>query len=558
MLKTENNKITALYCRLSQDDGIDMESNSISNQRKILQEYADANGIMNTMFFADDGYTGTDFNRPDFRRMEAMIEKGEIGTVIVKDLSRFARNYIEAGNYLEVKYPSLGVQFIAIKENVDTVKGTGMEMLPFYNIFNEWHAAETSKKIHEVWKVKAAEGKRVSSAVPYGYMKAPNNHEQWLIDKEAAKVVKRIFNLCLQGLGIGKIASQLEREGVLNPTAYWQSKGLKTRNKLNTPPCRWWVSTIRGILENIQYTGCTVNFKTTTVSYKVHDRVYNPKEDWQIIPDTQEAIIDMETYNRVQELRSHRRRYTSTGRSSIYTSKMFCGDCGSKMYFCAAKSIPDRNVFFRCSEYKENKGKCTIHHIRATAVDAIVTKAVKEVIRYVTQYEPVFLYLYSKKHNEEMLTNLKLTKLRIEQSEKRMQELNLLIMKVYEDHVLGDLPDARYTMMASNYEKEQEKLSKQIEADKASLAKAQQTVVDVKSFLKAIHKYTDFEQLDEKIVNTLISKIEVFNKVKIDGKYHIPVKVHFTAVGIIDVPSEKEIEKIMAEIQANPGSLKTA
>ena len=505
MLKTENNKITALYCRLSQDDGIDMESNSI--------------------------YTGTDFNRPDFRRMEAMIEKGEIGTVIVKDLSRFARNYIEAGNYLEVKYPSLGVQFIAIKENVDTVKGTGMEMLPFYNIFNEWHAAETSKKIHEVWKVKAAEGKRVSSAVPYGYMKDPNNHEQWLIDKEAAKVVKRIFNLCLQGLGIGKIASQLEREEVLNPTAYWQSKGLKTRNKLNTPPCRWWVSTIRGILENIQYTGCTVNFKTTTVSYKVHDRVYNPKEDWQIIPDTQEAIIDME---------------------------MFCGDCGSKMYFCAAKSIPDRNVFFRCSEYKENKGKCTIHHIRATAVDAIVTKAVKEVIRYVTQYEPVFLYLYSKKHNEEMLTNLKLTKLRIEQSEKRMQELNLLIMKVYEDHVLGDLPDARYTMMASNYEKEQEKLSKQIEADKASLAKAQQTVVDVKSFLKAIHKYTDFEQLDEKMVNTLISKIEVFNKVKIDGKYHIPVKVHFTAVGIIDVPSEKEIEKIMAEIQANSGSLKTA
>ncbi len=559
MLRTENkNKITALYCRLSQDDGIDMESNSISNQRKILQEYAHSNGITNTMFFADDGYTGTDFNRPDFQRMEAMIERGEVDTVIVKDLSRFARNYIEAGNYLEVKYPSLGVQFIAIKENVDTVKGTGMEMMPFYNIFNEWHSAETSKKIHEVWKVKAAEGKRVSSAVPYGYMKDHDNHEQWLVDEEAAKVVKHIFDLCLQGLGIGKIATQLEREGILNPTAYWQSKGLKTRNKLNAPPCRWWVSTIRGILENIQYTGCTVNFKTTTVSYKVHDRVYNPKEDWQIIPDTQEAIIDMETFNRVQEIREHRRRHTSTGRSSIYTSKIFCGDCGSKMYFCAAKSIPDKNVFFRCSEYKENRGKCTIHHIRETAVDAIVTKAVKEVIKYVTQYEPVFLYLYSKKHNEEMLTNLKLTRLRIEQGEKRMQDLNQLIMKVYEDHVLGDLPDARYAMMASNYEKEQERLAKQLESDKESLAKAEQTAVDVKSFLKAIHRYTDFEKLDEKMVNTLISKIEVFNKVKLDGKYHVPVKVHFTAVGIVDIPSEKELKKIMAEIQANPQLLKTA
>ncbi len=559
MLRTEKtNKITALYCRLSQDDGIDMESNSISNQRKILQEYADSNGITNILFFADDGYTGTDFNRPDFQRMEAMIERGEIGTVIVKDLSRFARNYIEAGNYLEVKYPSLGVQFIAIKENVDTIKGTGMEMMPFYNIFNEWHAAETSKKIHEVWKIKASEGKRVSSAVPYGYTKSPDNHEQWIIDEEAAKVVRHIFDLCLQGLGIGKIASKLECEEILNPTAYWLSKGEKTRNNLNVPPCRWWATTVRGILENIQYTGCTVNFKTTTVSYKVHDRVYNPKEDWQIIPDTQEAIIDMETYNRVQEIRSHRRRNTSTGRKSIYTSKMFCGDCGAKMYFCAAKSIPDKNVFFRCSEYKENRGKCSIHHIRESAVNEIVTRAVKEVVKYVTEYEPVFLYMYAKKHNEEMLTNIKLTKLRIEHSEKRIQELNQLIMKVYEDHVLGNLPDARYTMMATNYEAEQEKLGKQIEADKEALAKAEQTAVDVKSFLKVIRNYTDIEQLDEKTVNTLISKIEVFHKVKIDGKYHVPVKVHFTAVGIIDIPSEKEIKKIMAEIQANPQFLKTA
>ncbi|MBR2591067.1 MAG: recombinase family protein [Clostridia bacterium] len=556
MLKTENNKITALYCRLSQDDGIDMESNSISNQRKILQEYADANGIMNTMFFADDGYTGTDFNRPDFRRMEAMIEKGEIGTVIVKDLSRFARNYIEAGNYLEVKYPSLGVQFIAIKENVDTVKGTGMEMLPFYNIFNEWHAAETSKKVHEVWRVKAAEGKRVASAIPYGYIKSPDNREQWVIDEEAATVVRYIYDLCLQGLGNGRIATRLEKEGILSPTAYYHSKGQRTQHQLNSPPCRWWASTVQGVLDNIQYTGCTVNFKTTTVSYKVHNRVYNPKEDWQIIPDTQEAIIDMETFNRAQELRKFRRRRSSTGRTSIYTNKMFCGDCGSKMYFCAAKTIPDKNVFFRCSEYKENRGKCSIHHIRESAVDMIVKQTVKEVAKYITQYEPVFLYLYSKKHTQEMQTNLRLTKMRIEQGEKRMQALNRLIMRVYEDHVLGNLPDSRYSMMASSYEMEQNELAKQIEADKALLAKAEQTTVDVKAFLKAIHKYTEFEELDEKMVNTLISKIEVFNKIKIDGKFHVPVKIHFASVGIIDIPTEKEIKKIICEMQENQQLLK--
>ncbi|MBQ6381035.1 MAG: recombinase family protein [Clostridia bacterium] len=559
MLKPENrNKITALYCRLSQDDGIDMESNSISNQRKILQDYADSNGITNTMFFADDGYTGTDFNRPDFQRMQAMIERGEIGTVIVKDLSRFARNYIEAGNYLEVKYPSLGVQFIAIKENVDTIKGTGMEMLPFYNIFNEWHAAETSKKVHEVWKVKAAEGKRIASAIPYGYIKSPDNHEQWIIDPEAAKIVRQIYDMCLQGLGNGKIAGKLEKAGILSPTAYYHSKGIRTNKQLKSPPCRWWASTIQGVLDNIQYTGCTVNFRSTTVSYKVHERVFNPKEDWQIIPDTQEAIIDMETFNRVQELRKHRRKQTSTGRKSIYTSKMFCGDCGSKMYFCAARTIPDKNVFFRCSEYKENKGTCSIHHIRETAVDMIVRRTVKEVAKYVTQYEPVFLYLYSKKHNEEMQTNLRHTKMRIDQSESRLKQLDQLIMKVYEDHVLGNLPETRYRMMAENYEAEQKELAKQIEADKTLLEKSRQTVSDVKSFLQAIRKYTEFEELDEKMVNTLISKIEVFKKVKIDGKFHVPVKIYFTAVGIVDIPDEKEIKKIMAELQANPQLLKTA
>lgn len=558
-VKTENtNKLTALYCRLSVDDGVDMESNSIGNQRKILREYAESHGITNYMFFADDGYSGTDFNRPDFQRMQAMVERGEITTIIVKDLSRFARNYIEAGNYLEVKYPSMGIRFIAIQENVDTIKGTGTEMMPFYNIFNEWHAAQTSKKIHEVWKVKANEGKRIASSVPYGYLRAPDGKNEWIVDEDAAKIIKYIFDLCLQGYGVGKIASRLEKEEILNPTAYFISKGITTRNPLRIPPCQWRASTIRGMLANLQYTGCTVNFKSTTVSYKVHDRVKNPQEEWQIIPNTQDAIIDIETFMRVQEIRSHRRRHTSTGRTSIFTSKMFCGDCGSKMYFCAAKSVPEDREFFRCSEYKENKGSCSIHYIRESVVRQAVTEAVKKVVEYVTEFEPVFLYLYAKKHSENMLTNIRETKSRSQQARKRIEELDRLIMRVYEDNALGKLSESRYSMMAANYEAEQAKLKEQIEADESALANAEKSTIDLRAFLKAIRQCTVFEELDEKTVNTLISKIEVFKKERIDGKYHIPIKIHFTAVGIIDIPNEKEILSIMEEIRNDPKLLKTA
>ena len=558
MQKHTENQITALYCRLSQDDGVDMESNSIQNQRKILQEYVDNNRIRNTMFFADDGYSGTDFNRPDFQRMEAMVERGEIGTIIVKDLSRFARNYIEAGNYIEVKYPSMGVRFIAIQENIDTAEGTGIEMMPFYNIFNEWHAAQTSKKIHDVWKMKANEGKRISSSVPYGYLRSPDKKNAWIIDEEAAKVVRYIYDLCLQGFGIGQIATKLEEEQIPNPTAHFISMGIKTRNPLRVLPCQWRATTIRDILKNLQYTGCTVNFKSTTVSYKVHDRVHNPQDKWQIIPNTQESIIDEETFQRVQEIRSHRRRNTSSGRKSIFTAKMFCGDCGSKMYFCAAKSIEEGKEFFRCSEYKENRGNCTIHYIRESVVRDVVTEAMKRVVDYVTNYEPVFLYLYEKKHSESMLTNIRQTQNRIRQAKQRVGELDGLIVRVYEDYALGKLSESRYSMIAEKYESEQKTLRLQIEADESALNLSEKATVDLKAFLKVIRQCTDIDELDEKLVNTLISKIEVFKKTKVDGKYHVPIKIHFTAVGIIDIPTEKEILATMAEIQSKHKQVKSA
>lgn len=328
--KAENmnqDKITALYCRLSVEDikddkdkkrkGKEDESNSISNQKQILSDYAKKHGYTNTMFFVDDGISGTSFDRSDFNRMHRMVEEGKIGTIIVKDLSRFGREHIEGDRLAEIVYPTLGVTFISIHENINTSTGEGMEMLPFYNIFNEWYAAQTSKKIRAVWQSKSDNGERVSATVAFGYKKADDDSKQWVIDEPAAKVVRYIFQLCIEGLGVTKIARRLEAEKILTPTAYYNSIGRKTRNKV-IDPYRWSENSVDHILANMQYTGCTVNFKSSTVSFKVHKTVYNSPEDWVIIPNTQEAIIDMDTWERVQEIKKHRRRNTATGRQSIF------------------------------------------------------------------------------------------------------------------------------------------------------------------------------------------------------------------------------------------------
>lgn len=359
----KKNLITALYCRLSQDDNLDGESNSITNQKKILTDYAQKNGFPNILTFADDGYTGTDFNRPDFMRMQKLVEDGKVGTIIVKDLSRFGREHVLCGYYTQIMYPSLGVNFIAIQENVDTEKGIGTEMMPIHNVFNEWYAAQTSKKIRAVWKSKADRGERISSSVPFGYRKSETDPKQWVIDEPAAKVVRYIFSLCVAGLGPMKIATRLRAEHTLTPTAYYMSVGRSYTAKPPLDPFNWDQTSIRNILENHQYTGCTVNFKTTVVSYKVHKTVHCDPSEWQIIPNTQEAIIDEDTFATVQELRSSRRRTTATGRTSLFSGLVFCGDCHSKLYFCAAKSLKPNQEFYRCSAYKENRGICSIHFI---------------------------------------------------------------------------------------------------------------------------------------------------------------------------------------------------
>ena len=568
MIKKVENKdlITALYCRLSQDDIQEDkvkgkskdESNSISNQKTMLLHYAKEKGLPNPRFFVDDGISGTTFERPGFQEMESLVEAGMIRTVVVKDLSRFGRNYIEMGNFLEIKYPSMGVRFITLQENVDTSTGQGLEMMPFHNIFNEWYAAQTSKKIRAVCKAKADNGERVSSTVAYGYKKSEVDSKQWIVDEEAAKVVRYIFQLAIEGLGITKIARRLEKEKILTPTAYYNSIQRKTRNELSGSQFAWSENSVDHILDNRQYTGCTVNFKTSIISYKVHKKIETP-ENVQIIPNTQEAIIDEDTFNRVQELKQHRRRNTATGRTSKFSGLMYCGDCGSKLYFCAAKSVKENQEFFRCSAYKENRGACSIHFIRNVVLEEMVLEAIKAAARYVSEYEPVFLYRYAKNHDLSRAQNLRAEKQKVEQSKRRISELDRLIKVAFEKSVLGGMQSELYDKMLADYQTEQKMLIAEVADRENKLSTAEVEKVDLRSFLTTIRKCTELTELTPSLVNTLIRKIEIFDSVKINGKKHVPIKVHFTAAGIIDIPDEKEILQDMEELRKNPSkALKTA
>ena len=545
-------KITALYCRLSQDDGREGESNSISNQKEILLQYAKQHGFLHPEFFVDDGISGTTFMRPDFQRMQKMAENGEISTIIVKDLSRFGRNYLEVGEYLEIKYPTLGIRFIAIQENVDTFNDTGTEMMPFNNIFNEWYAAQTSKKIRAVQKAKADKGERVSASIPYGYKKSPDNPKQWIIDEPAAEVVRYIYQLCLDGLGPTQIAKRLRAEKILCPTAYFESIGKPTANKVPSDPYKWCGDTTKRIIDNRQYTGCTINFMSSLISYKVHKRIPNDKSEWQIIPNTQEAIIDETTWERVQELRKSRRRNTATGRESIFSGLVYCADCGSKLYFCASKSITEKQEFYRCAAYKENTGTCSIHYIRDIVLRQLVLETIQKVAEFVQGFEPVFVYLFAKKNAEGREKNIRAMKLKAEQSKKRITELDKLIERIYTDNVMGKISDERFAIMSANFEAEQKELREALTEIEQSIVTAETEKVDMKRFLETIRECTDLKELTPAVVNTLIKRIEVHNSVMVDGVKRVPIDIHFTAVGLISLPNEKELLELIEEIKANP------
>lgn len=562
-----NDLITALYCRLSVEDikddknnkrrNID-ESNSISNQKQILSDYAKKHGYTNTMFFVDDGISGTSFDRSDFNRMQRMVEEGKIGTIIVKDLSRFGREHIEGGRLAEIVYPTLGVTFISIHENVNTSTGEGMEMMPFYNIFNEWYAAQTSKKIRAVWQSKADNGKRISSTVPYGYVRDAEDKEKWLIDEPAAAVVRKIYELCLAGRGPSQIARQLESERVLVPSAYYESVGRKHSQKVPLNPYNWDQATVVGILENRQYTGCAVNFKSTTVSYKVHKIIHNAVEDYQIIPNMQEPIISEDVWLRVQELRKNRRRNTATGRTSLFSGLVFCPDCGAKLHFCAAKSLKPNQEFFRCANYKDGRGTCKIHYIRNVALEKIVLEAISDMADFVRCHESIFLYMIAKKNKAMQKAEFERLKKTVANSKVRLGELDKLMAKLYEDNVLGRVTDDFFQMMMKNNEREQKELTMAVADGEQVLQSSEQKSADTRLLIRTFREMTDIKELTPIIVNKLIERIEVHNNDKSSGHCYVKVDIYFTGVGMISIPSEEELLAMMEDIRKNPEEYRLA
>ncbi len=551
--KGNNNKITALYCRLSVDDTdkqSDEESNSIKNQKQILQDYCKKNGYHNTRFFVDDGVSGTTFDRPGFKEMEALAEDGKIGTIIVKDLSRFGREQTEMGRLTQIVYPSLGITFISIQEHVNTSTGEGVEIMPFHTIFNEWYAAQTSKKIRQVWKTKSEHNMRVSHRIPFGYVRDKDDKEKWLIDEEAAKVVRHIFELYLSGMGIERIARRLQEEKVLTPNSYYASIGRGYSVYLPDNPYEWKDTSVANILDNRKYTGCMVNNVYSTVSYKVHKRTITPEEDRQIIPNLHEAIISEEDWLRVHELRQNKRRTLKSGKTSMFSGLLYCHECGSKLHFCTSKTFGPRQDFYRCAKYKSGRGTCSIHFIRNIVLERIVLAAISDLADFVRCYESVFMYMVNERNRLLKVEAQKAEKRKLAQAEKRHDELDFLSKRVYEDNAFGKLSDDRYEKLIQSYEAEQKEIDKTISDLRASLAKTNRESEELRYLFDKLRDLSQVTELDPTLVNTLIKRIEIHDSEKRDGKTYVKVDIYFTAIGMFDIPSEKEINAVMKRMES--------
>ena len=517
-------KITALYCRLSKDDLLQGESNSITNQKAILKKYADDNGFNNTVFYVDDGISGTTFDREGFKSMMSDIEAGKVSTVITKDLSRLGRDYLKTGEYIEIIFPDYDVRYIAINDNVDTFKSEN-ELLAFKNIFNDWYARDCSKKIKAVFKAKGQSGKPLSKPI-YGYKTSELDKHQWVIDEEAAIVVRRIFKLCIDGYGPSKIARILTEENVLNPTAYALSQGRDNGHR-NANLNRWDHRTVASILERPEYCGHTVNFRTRRKSYKVKKTIRNPQEDWMIFENTHEAIITQQMFDLVQELRKNKRRPQRFEEINPFSGMVYCADCGKKMYLCRSSSFADDQEHLKCSTYAYDTSACTVHYIRTSVLREIVLKAVNELLVTVKDNEDEFVQSAMEssatKHSSEHFKAKKaLTK-----AEKRIAELDRLFIRLYEDNVSGKVSDERYDMMSAGYENEQKKLKADAAELTAFIDEAEQKSADVDSFIKVVQKYEHITELTPEIMHELIEKIVIHAPDKSSGHRTQQIEIHY-------------------------------
>jgi DNA invertase Pin-like site-specific DNA recombinase len=534
----QSGSITALYCRLSRDDELQGDSNSIVNQKKILNKYAEENGFRDIRFFVDDGISGTTFDRPGFNRMLEEIEAGNVSTVIIKDMSRFGRDYLKVGYYTEVLFPEMNVRFIAISDGVDSTKGDN-EFTPFRNIINEWYAKDTSKKIRAVFRAKGQAGEHLCTNPPYGYMKDPDNPKQWIVDEEAAEVVKQIFKLCIAGYGPTQIARQLKESRVLMPSAYWLSKGLNSAAKPPDNPFAWVADTVADILGKKEYLGHTVNFKTYRKSYKSKKKVHNADEDQVVFENTHPAIIDQAQWARVQELRENKRRPTRLGKHNMFSGLLVCADCGAKLYFCTAKNYKPNQDYFVCSGSRKNTSdKCASHFIRSVVVEKLVLEHMQKTVRYVKEYEDSLFRLVSEKSTAEQKKELAGKRRAIIQGQNRMEELDRLFKRIYEDNVNGRISDERFEKLSAGYDAEHKDLQYKISAIQAELAEKEKKAIDVDSFLSTVRKYTDIQELTPTILNEFIEKILVHAPDRSGGKREQKVEICYNCIGVLELSDE--------------------
>ena len=527
--------VTALYCRLSKDDELVGDSNSIVHQKEMLAKYAKEHGFTNTEFYVDDGYSGTNFNRPDFQRMMSDVEEGKIRTVIVKDMSRFGRDYIMVGYYTEIYFGNCNVRFIAVNDGVDSNVQTENDLTPFKNVFNEWYAKDTSKKIRAVFKAKGNSGKHLSSNPPFGYIKDPNDKEKWIVDEEAAETVKRIFQMFVDGMRMPEIARKLTEEKVETPQLYNLHRGRKI-HRLSEFPEIWSVASVKGILDQIAYAGHTVNFQTTKKSFKNKKQVRLPKDQWVICENTQEPIIDGKTFETVQQMRKTKRAYTKFNEPNMFSGLLYCADCGNRLTI--QRVAKHRNMDnFTCATYrKKKKGLCSSHRILVSDLERVVQCDLHKVCEYVILHEKEFVDEYlsgSKKETEKFQTRAKAELKRLRD---RQDEIGRIIRKLYEDNVNGRITDERFDFLVKSYEDEGQELKRQMQDLKRSLTDSEQDEEKLSKFLNMVKTYSEIRELTPEILNSFVEKIIISETEWYAERKMQEVKIIYKFIGAIRLP----------------------
>lgn len=540
-MKKQSEKITALYCRLSRDDEQEGASNSIKNQQSILEKYAKDNGFKNTRVFVDDGWSGTTFARPAFTEIMELAEKGMIGTLIVKDHSRLGRNRLVVGQLLEEGFDSLGVRYIAIMDNIDTAKGIS-DLVPMQDLFNEWHAKNTSQKVRNVFKNKGMSGVPLTTNPPFGYMKNPDNTKEWIVDEEAAKTVRQIFTLCVEGLGPTQIAKRLKAAKVPTPTEYWISIG-RNCSKPPAVPYNWCADTVANILSKQEYCGDTVNFRSTTKSFKNKTKIERPQEEWKIFPNTHQAIINREVFELVQELRQHRRRPTKSGIVSWFSGLLYCADCEEKLYYSVTNNYKREQAYFFCSSFRKNSDECSAHYIREKVVMENVLESMRRILLNVQAFEKEFARKQMECYSEDKKRELAEKRRELNKAKKRITEIDGLIQKLYEDNAIGKISDERYATLSISYEEEQRGLKAALPDMETYLETETDKTESLQRFIDKVKRITEIKELTAELVHEFIDKIVVHAPRYLDGKRVQLIDIYYNGVGILRELTPEEMEE---------------